>query len=363
MKVNESLKIVVLAGGISSERAVSLVSGSGVCRALRTLGHQAILLDPFVGWADADPAKAFDGQNAFATDGQYDVDAALSYIHSFDEQYEEMKASRKSFFGPRVLELCNAADFVFLALHGVCGEDGRIQAAFDLMGIPYSGTGYVSSALAMDKSLSRSIFQMKGLPVARGVSITRKDQSRTAEDYGLELPVIVKPCLGGSSLGCTICTTNEQLKEGIALALSLEEGAVIEEFIIGREFTVFVLEDKAYPIVEIAPKEGYYDYSNKYTAGSTIETCPADLSVEKTKEMQELARQGGKALGITSYARLDFMMRTEDQKIFLLEANTLPGMTPTSLIPREAAAVGISYEKLCQMLIDSSLRARGGKNG
>ncbi|MEE0956370.1 MAG: D-alanine--D-alanine ligase [Eubacterium sp.] len=357
------MKIVVLAAGTSTERAVSIVSGTGVCKALRELGHQAILVDVFFGWKEAvtddDAEAAFSGPNMFTeADGSYDVEKAAAYIHSFDSRMEEEKKTRKSFFGPKVLELCEKADFVFLALHGSNGEDGRIQAAFELMGIPYSGTDYISSAISMDKSRTKQVFNAEGVTTPQGVTIYRnqKDLPRTAKGLGLELPVIVKPCCGGSSVGCTICHTEKDVEEGIRLAFSLEASAVVEEFIAGREYTDLVMDGKAYPIVEISPKDGYYDYKNKYTAGSTVETCPAPLPPEKTKEMQELAVKAYKALGITGYARFDFLIRNRDGKIFCLEANTLPGMTPTSLIPQEAAAVGINYKELCQMLIDISLR-------
>ena len=359
------MKIVVLAAGTRTERAVSIVSGTGVCKALRELGHDAILVDVFFGWKEADLTggadKAFQGPNMFTEgDGSYDVDKAAAYIHSFDSQLEEAKKSRKSFFGPKVLELCDAADFVFLALHGSNGEDGRIQAAFELMGIPYSGTDYISSAIAMDKSRTKQVFNAEGVPTPQGVTIYRDhrdpDQPMTAESLGLELPVIVKPCCGGSSVGCTICRTEEDVKAGIDLAFSLEPSAVVEEFIEGGEYTDLVMDGKAYPIVEIRPKDGYYDYKNKYTAGSTVETCPAPLPPEKTAEMQRIAVDAYKAMGISGYARFDFLIRNSDGRIFCLEANTLPGMTPTSLIPQETAAIGIGYRELCQMLVDLSLK-------
>lgn len=383
------MKIVVLAAGTSTERAVSIVSGTGVCKALREMGHQAILVDVFCGWAEAEADTAFTGPNMFTDgEGHYDVDAAAAYIHSFDDQVDQLKKERKSFFGPMVLELCDSADFVFLALHGSNGEDGRIQAAFDLMGIPYSGTDYVSSAIAMDKSRTKQVFNAEHIPTPQGITIYRTEEAEKAEktdktdktektghaqlktqtgklvdlagiqaaDLGLELPVIVKPSCGGSSVGCTICHSEAELEEGIREAFKLEHSAVVEEFITGGEYTDLVLDGKAYPIVAIAPKEGYYDYRNKYTPGTTVEVCPAPLSEEKTREMQEIAVAGCRALGITGYARLDFLIRDSDQKIFCLEANTLPGMTPTSLIPQEAAAVGIDYKGLCQMLIDLSIR-------
>ena len=342
------MKIVVLAAGTSTERDVSIVSGTGICKALRGLGHKAILVDVFSGWKEADPETAFDGD--------FDVDAQAEYIKGFNAGIEEAKKERREFFGPNVLELCKNADIVFMALHGSNGEDGRVQAAFDLFGIKYTGADYVSSAIAMDKARAKQVFLAEGVPTPRGISVSRGETRKTAAAFGLELPVIVKPCCGGSSIGVTICHTDEDLEKGLALSFSLEESAVIEEFIDGDEFTCAVIGEKAYPIVAITPVEGAYDYKNKYTAGATIEICPAPLDEEKTKEMQAIAFEAAAALGIDSYVRVDFLMRKSDRKLYCLEANTLPGMTPTSLVPQEAAAVGIDYPHLCELLIDVSMK-------
>jgi D-alanine-D-alanine ligase len=231
-----------------------------------------------------------------------------------------------------------------------------VQATFDLMGIHYTGTDYISSAISMDKSRTKQIFEASGVSTPRGCTVFRGETRKTAEEFGLELPVIIKPCCGGSSVGVTICRTEEDVTEGLALAFSLEQSAVIEEFIEGREFTCAVIDGKAYPIVEIAPKEGYYDFNNKYQAGATVETCPAQISAEKTAEMQAIAVKGAEAVGLQAYGRLDFLMRNKDEKLYCLEVNTLPGMTPTSLVPQEAAAVGIDYAHLCQMMIEVSLK-------
>ena len=187
------MKIVVLAGGTSTERKVSIVSGTNVCKALREKGHRAVLVDVFCGVEDADAAHYFPAH--------YDVEQASAYMSSFDDQIESMKATRRSFFGPNVIAMCQAADVAFLALHGANGEDGRIQAAFDLLGIPYTGTGYLSSAIAMDKTITKYIFQAKGVPTAKGYEISRLHGIITPEEKGLSYPVIVKPACGGSSVG------------------------------------------------------------------------------------------------------------------------------------------------------------------
>ncbi|MDO4489975.1 MAG: D-alanine--D-alanine ligase [Lachnospiraceae bacterium] len=341
------MKIVVLAGGTSTERNVSVVSGTGVCKALRERGHQAILLDVFFGWAEADPAKVFEEE--------FDVEQAAACIHSFDTTLEEAVSSRREFFGPKVLELCQAADVVFMALHGANGEDGRVQAAFDLFGIRYTGTGYLSSAVAMDKAVTKQFFKAHEIPSPQGTSLKKNQERKSVQQLGLEFPVIVKPCCGGSSVGVEIANTEEEFQKALADAFFYENEVVIEEYIRGREFSVAVVDGQAYPVIEIAPKQGFYDYKNKYMAGSTVETCPAQITPEQTQEMQQYAEAGAKALGITGYCRLDFMMRG-DGRMYCLEANTLPGMTPTSLIPQEAAVLGIGYGELCEKLIDISLK-------
>ena len=341
------MNIVVLAGGISTERAVSIVSGTQVCKALRTKGHQAILVDVYCGTEVADMNTVFEGA--------YDVDAAAAYMHTFDDQIAEMKKTRKQFFGPNVLELCQAAEVVFMALHGEDGEGGKVQAVFDLMGIRYTGSGALGSAVAMDKGLSRKIFATNGIPTAVGMSLKKCDERKAAAENGVGLPCVVKPCCGGSSVGVEIAHTEEEYAAALDNAFSYEEEVVVEQYIAGREFSCGVVEGKAYPVIEIAPLVGFYDYKNKYQAGSAVETCPADLSEEKTKEMQRYAEMAFESLKLGCYARMDFMM-AQDGSLYCLEANTLPGMTPTSLLPQEAAAVGIDFPSLCEKLIQVSMK-------
>ena len=343
------MKIVVLAGGTSTERSVSITSGTMVCKALREKNHQAVLVDIFCGIeVNGNLEDAFAEEN-------YDVDKAAEYMHSFDEKLDEMIASRRRFFGRNVLELCEAADVVFLALHGANGEDGKVQATFDLLGIPYTGTGYLSSALAMDKSITKQFFRAHNVPTPNGVTLKKGQESEPLSSFGLELPVVVKPCCGGSSVGVYIAHTNEEYWQAMKDAFSYEPEVVVEEYIEGREFSVGVVDGKAYPIIEIAPVEGFYDYKNKYSAGATVETCPAVLTEEQTRQMQAYAEEGCRVLGIEGYARLDFLMK-ENGDMYCLEANTLPGMTPTSLLPQEAAVLGLDYASLCEELIRISLR-------
>ncbi len=344
------MNIVVLAGGTSTERQVSIVSGTQVTKALRSLGHKAILIGVFGGAAQLDVEQAFSEE--------YDVDAAAAYIRSFDEE-AAAHPDRKPFFGPNVLALCLKSDAVFLALHGANGEDGRIQAAFDLMGIPYTGAGYLGSALAMDKEMAKILFRANGVPTPPGIVVSRKETPGAAEDNGVGLPCVVKPACGGSSVGVSIARTQAEYEHALEEGFRYEKVLIVEKFISGREFSVGVVDGTVYPVIEIAPIQGFYDYRNKYQAGSTVETCPADLPEEQTKQMQQAALDAYRALGLTSYGRMDVMM-DEQGGMYVLEANTLPGMTPTSLLPQEAAAIGMDFAHLCEKLIEVSIRERSG---
>ncbi|MDO5134970.1 MAG: D-alanine--D-alanine ligase [Eubacteriales bacterium] len=346
------MRIVVLAGGTSTERDISIMSGTGICRALRQKGHQAILVDIFCG------VEKVDWEDPFPQ--EYSVEEAEAYIKGFNQRIEEMQKTRRSFFGPFVLELCQAADIVFLGLHGENGEDGKVQAAFDLMGIRYTGTGSLSSAMAMDKAITKQIFLMNRVPTPRGVTMTKEGGFfPDAKAAGLEYPVVVKTSCGGSSVGVYIARDRQEYQEAIRDVAHYGDEVVLEEYIQGREFSVAVVDGVAYPVIEIAPISGFYDYKNKYEAGSTVETCPAKLSEELTKKMQEAAVKAAKALKLTAYSRLDFMMK-ENGDIYCLEANTLPGMTPTSLIPQEARALGMDYPQLCEELIRCSMKKYEG---
>ena len=341
------MNIVVLAGGISTEREISIVSGTQVCKALREKGHRAILMDVYFGNVEIQPANAFPEN--------YDTDAAAAYMRGFDGNIEAAKAAQKEFFGPKVLEICREADVVFLALHGENGENGKVQAAFDLLGIVYTGSGYLGSALAMDKALSKKLFREGGVPTPGGVTLHQGETIKSTAGYNVGLPCVVKPSCGGSSVGVFIAETEEAFQAAVAEAFSYESEIVVESYIKGREFSVGVVDGEAYPVIEIAPIEGFYDYKNKYQAGSTIETCPAEISAEQTAKMQEYAVLAYNVLKLENYARVDFMM-DDNGDMYWREAKTLPGMTPTSLLPQEAAALGMTFADLCEKLIQVSLK-------
>ena len=341
------MNVVVLAGGISQERDVSLVSGRGIYNALKSRGHNVVLLDVYLGY-DGDIDNIF----------ELDMDWAskVAPVSEKTPNIEEIKASRKQdnneFFGINVIEICKKADIVFMGLHGDAGENGKIQAVFDLLDIKYTGTGSFSSALAMDKSISKQLFNMHGVNTPKSYLLKGKDDS-----YTPDFPCVVKICDGGSSVGVYIVNNKGEYQNAVDEAFTYEAKVMVEEYIKGREFTCCVIDKKALPIVEIAPVSGFYDYKNKYQPGATTETCPAKVSKELTDKIQEEAVKAYEALGIEVYARMDFMVDA-DENVYCLEANTLPGMTPTSLIPQEAAAIGVSYEELCEQIIKISLEKK-----
>lgn len=347
------MKIVVLAGGLSTERDVSFKTGEMVTKALRENGHQVIMLDVFMGYSD----KKEDLTGIF--DRAEEVSVKVEGIKEVAPDLAKVKASRKdqsdNFFGPNVIEMCQMADIVFMALHGENGENGKIQAAFDLFGIRYTGSGYLSSALAMDKGMAKQLFISNGIPTPKGISVKKGEEKASVAELGLTLPCVVKPCCGGSSIGVSIVRTEDEYQTALAEAFRWENELVIEEFVEGREFSVGVIDFKALPIIEIAPVEGFYDYKNKYKAGSAVETCPAELPAEVTAQMQQYAEQVARVLGLDTYSRSDFLL-DKDNKMYCLEANTLPGMTPTSLLPQEASVVGMNFNQLCERLIEISLR-------
>lgn len=347
------MKIVVLAGGLSPERNVSLSSGVMVAEALRGRGHKAALVDMYFGLED-DGKTLEDRFDAPLHDAGKHVDRDAPDL-------EAVKASRKgkgkSQFGPGVLELCAMADIVFLALHGQCGEDGRVQAAFDLMGIPYTGAGYLGSALAMDKDLTKRLIAGAGVdtPKWKAVRYTERDVDRLTSQT--PVPCVVKPVDSGSSIGVSIAHDKKELRAALLDGLRFGGRSVLEQYVAGREIQVGILEDEALPSIEIIPKSGFYDYENKYQPGAAVEVCPAEISSEAEAKLRAAALKVYRTLGLSVYSRADFILDAEGTPWFL-EINTLPGMTPTSLLPQEAAAVGVDYAALCERILLASLEAR-----
>lgn len=338
------MKIAVLCGGLSNERDVSISSGTGIAHALLQRGHKVALIDLFLGYTE---------EFESAEDVFISGDAVTQSIVT--EQAPDLASVRAMrpdgiMVGPHVLEICKAADIVFMALHGEEGENGKVQAMLDMYGVKYTGSGYLGSAIAMNKSLTKTVLREAGIPVPVGTTFKKSD---IIEEVGF--PCVVKPCSGGSSVGTTIVENAEQYAASVKFAFLYEDSVIVERFIKGRELTVGVMDGKAMPVIEIIPKSGFYDYKNKYQPGFTEEICPAPISEEATYEIQTLAERVFKALKIDSYCRVDFIMDA-DGSFYCLEANTLPGMTPTSLIPQMAREEGMDYGELCEKIIAVSMK-------
>ena len=345
------MKIVVLAGGLSTERQVALTSGTGVCRALRERGHQAILVDMFLG------LESYEGR----LEDIFDAPDGLCGDNRVTEEAPDLEAVRRSrkdqgpsLLGKDVLAVCAMADIVFLALHGRTGEDGRVQATLDLLGIPYTGSGYLGSAIAMDKDLTKRVVAPLGVKTPAWMLVESDGMDIDAVCAQAKLPCVVKPDDSGSSIGVSIANDEAELRAALKAAAHEGSRILIEQYIRGREVQIGILGDKALPSIEIIPAEGFYDYRNKYQPGAAREITPAEIPAETEQRLADAALTVFHALNLSAYSRADFILDAEGE-LWFLEINTLPGMTPTSLVPQEAAAVGISYSELCEQIIAAAL--------
>lgn len=338
------MKIAVVCGGISSERDVAITSGTNVARVLRERGHKVVLVDLFYGYKGeyTDPAELFEQEQE---DVHYCVKEEAPDVA---KMLAEGDGSR---IGRNVIEICKAADICFLALHGEDGEDGKIQATLDMHGIKYTGSGYLGSAIAMNKEVSKIMFRANGIPTPPGIIVDKND----AVYQNVGFPCVVKPCSGGSSVGTSVVQSEEEYNAALELAFNYEDRVVVEKFIKGREFSISVIDGKALPVIEVRTKDGWFDYKNKYQAGYVEELCPAPLSAEETAKIQHLAEEVNAALMLDVYYRADFMMDEKDGTFYCLEANTLPGMTPTSFVPMAAREEGMDFGDVCEKIIALSL--------
>lgn len=350
------MNIVVLAGGLSPERDVSLSTGTMVTNALRTKGHNAILVDLFFG-VDSLPASIND---VFQVGGQLPPFSVPEAEPNLDSVRTLRKSGFSELIGSGVLELCRAADLCFLALHGGIGENGSLQAFFDLCGVRYTGSPSIGCALAMDKSVSKSLLRSAGVLTADWATVRRGGSFDAAR---FPVPCVVKPNSGGSSIGVIIVRDRAQLTEAIEAGFAYEDELIVEEYVSGLELSAGVLGSgdglTALPLIEIVPKHGFYDYQHKYQKGWTEEIVPARISQALTQQIQKAAMQAFSALKLSVYARIDFLL-TQDGRAFCLEANTLPGMTPTSLLPQEAEHAGLDYASLCEAIVTGSIKRYEG---
>ena len=332
------MRITVLMGGTSSERDVSLASGLRIAEALRTRGHTVRAVDTAKG-----PLTQDDERRMLA-------ERVVKAVPPTPEELARMRAESVAATAAR-LPKREDCDVAYLALHGGSGEDGTIQALLDLAGVPYTGSGHLASALGMDKDLAKHIMRAHGVQTADWMMVTDPTRPPKPDDVGKTLgwPVIVKPSKQGSTIGLSIVRTAAELQPALSEAFKHDDEVMIEAFIAGRELTVPILGGEALAVGEIVSKKEIYDYEAKYTPGMAVETFPADLTPTQTARVQEQARRAFTALKLGGCARIDFRMRN-DGEYFCLEANTLPGMTATSLVPQGAAAAGIPFPELCERI-------------
>ncbi len=328
------MKIAVLFGGDSAERDVSAASAGQVVAALRSRGHEVVAVDAARGVLAPPEEKALlTGRIASLPPARAAGPGLPAVIKRLDF-YE--------------------VDLVFLALHGGTGEDGTVQAVLDLAGVRYTGTGRLGSALGMDKDVSKRLFLAAGIPTPEWL-MTPVDAETVARRLGY--PVIVKPNAEGSTVGLSLVERPDALPAAIEAAAEFGE-VMVERFVAGRELTVGVLDDAALAVGEIIPAKGtIFDYESKYQAGGAAEIFPADLTRAQTEQVQALGLAAHRALKLECYSRADFRM-DEEGRLWCLEVNTLPGLTSASLLPRSAAAVGISFPELCERICASALRKR-----
>ena len=327
-------KVALLVGGTSPERAVSKMSGKGILQALRTLQYPTIVIDPSYGLHQPKEEEQF-----FLEKDITDL-SNRNYIDAINST------------------MFDDVDVVFSAMHGKWAEDGTIQSLLELRGLKYTGSKVLASALAMDKEMSKIVFKQAGVQTAEWLTVNNSEQNFESLIKDIKnrigFPCIIKPNDQGSTFGLTLVKAESEVKDGINLALQYSSKALIEKYIPGRELTVAVLLNEALPVLEIVPKSGMYDYKHKYTSGMSEYIVPANIPDEVAKKAQQQALTAFQALGCEGYARVDFRMNDKNE-LFCLEVNTLPGMTPTSLVPKAAKAVGISFEELINKILQQAL--------
>ncbi len=328
-------------GGRSEERDISLKTGRGILNALDPARYDAYALDTVAELKEdgAEVAPGGGGDTASVSTPPVFVAPQRSLLEVMGRPAER-------------------PDVVFIALHGKYGEDGTVQGMLELLGVPYTGSGVLASALAMNKAMSKRLFAAEDIPTPPFVALDDPEKAPFVGNY-FALPLVVKPNQQGSSFGMTIVQHKSELKAAVAKALEFDREALIEKFIPGREITAAVLGGKdpqVLPLIEIAPKRNFYDFEAKYTPGATEFHIPARITAEERRAAEEIALKAHRALGCAGVSRVDMMVA--DDGIWALEVNTIPGMTATSLVPKAAAAAGLPYAQLCDRLIQLALEDR-----
>ncbi|MBO4280793.1 MAG: DUF2974 domain-containing protein [Lachnospiraceae bacterium] len=350
------LNIVVLAGGLSNERNLSLRSGQVVAERLREKGHKVILLDAYMGYEERELSipYAFD-----------DIEKYSLAPGNISDEIPDLWAVRKrrrdqsgSYFCPNVLQICRQSDLVFIALHGADAENGKVQAAFDLLGIDYTGNDHFSSAVSSNKSVSKQLLTEAGITVPKGYCVYKKAETTTdPEAAGLHYPVIVKPNNGGIGLGISVANDIVSFKKAIKEAFRWASEILVEEYVIGREFAVGTIEGKALPVVEVLPFETRDKEIGLNARGERAPKCPADIPDELREKLQEAAEKVTDLLGVTAYAKMDFIVR-DDGSFVCLECDSLPQIYQDAHLVIAANEAGIPFADLCEKIMEMSLREK-----
>ena len=351
----ENLDIVVLAGGLSNERNLSLRSGVNVSEVLKASGHRVILLDAFMGYGDEEISI----KDAFEDTEKY----SLPPREVSDELPDLWAVKRRrvdksdSFFGPNVLQICRQCDVVFIALHGANGENGRVQAAFDVHGIDYTGCDYFSSAISSNKYKAKQLMREAGVPVPNGYTVCKNEEITDPEEMGMGYPVIVKPNNGGIGLGISVANDRTTYRKALTEALRWDNEVLIEEYISGREFAVGTIGGKALPVIEKLPMHTTDENVGLSKEGRKMQKCPADIPAKLAEDLSEAAETVTKVLGVNAYAKMDFIVN-DDGEFACLECDSLPQLYPDAQLVQEAKAAGMSFEELCKKILELSLIER-----
>lgn len=344
------MNIILITGGPSAEREVSIASGKSILNALRESGHTVKVIDPVNGIRMLPEDEVFG-------------DSLSKNSPSLSKLKEIHKTSGRNILDCINSELFDDTDLVFLGVHGKFGEDGKIQSLLEFREIKYTGSGVLASALAMDKDISKKILKAAGIKTPAWLALSKTESFDIGKlnreiSNTIGYPCVVKPNDEGSTVGLTIVqpdVEDVQLINSVELAFEYSHKILFEQFIKGRELTVPVIGNEAFPVIEIKPKDGFYDYEHKYTKGMTEYFCPADLPEDVAKFAQETALKAHNILGCSVYSRIDFILNDKNE-LYCLEVNTLPGMTDTSLVPKSAVAKGLSFRELIDKIIELSLQ-------
>lgn len=343
-----SMNVVILSGGVNTERNVSLNESTYIADNLRGFGHNVAIIDMYMGIEDYPGISV---ENIF----EQDIPEKWRFISPAPPDLDEIKRVRhlksKSVLGDKVLDILLLADVVFLCFGGAYGEDGKVQGLLEVLGIPYTGSSTTGCAIAMNKTITKELLSYHGIRTPGWKSFCGKDDCQTHLS-AVKLPCVVKTPTGGSSIGTYICYTKKELETAITNCLEFDKNVLIEDYVEGREFSCGILNDYPLPPIEILTTN--HNYTSKYCE-DTADECPANISHELEAEIQDIALRVHKALRLNGYSRSDFML-SNDGKLYFLECNVIPGMTPKSLLPKEARAIGIDYGRLCNIILNTALQ-------